>query len=68
MNGTKSTKIAGYPDQMTSREYTAALAMAMLDGTFRENDADTIDYDPQDNSGNDGQHRLAAQMVLAKEV
>lgn len=68
LNGPKRVKVAGYPDSMTSREYTAALALAMLDGTFRNEDADNIDYNPSTDTGTGGQHRVAAQLVLGTKV
>jgi hypothetical protein len=51
---------------LKSREYSALLALAMLDGTFNEGDAqhDPI-YDPLKNK-NGGQHRYTAQLLIGE--
>ena len=59
----------GYPSQMRSREYAAALAIAMLDGTFSSqvSGADKVEFISSNHNGtsiNNGQHRLAALRLL----
>lgn len=48
---------------LPGQEYTALLALSMLDGTFIRSDEEDSDYDSRTDSGG-GQHRYAARTVL----
>lgn len=65
-NSAKKPDIPGYVDRgtLSSREYASLLAIAMIDGTF---DSDKEALSPQFNERgdvSDGQHRVAAKMLL----
>ncbi|MFZ2544767.1 MAG: hypothetical protein WAW80_02225 [Candidatus Saccharimonadales bacterium] len=59
----KRPNVQGYDEPMTSKEYSALLAMAMLDGTYKDSPGDKIYFDRYKDVKN-GQHRYAAQEVL----
>ena len=66
-NTQKNPNEGGYEElgYLTSREYTALLALSMLDGSFssQREGSDTITYDPERGDGL-GQHRYAARKIL----
>src|SRR5487761_1570224 len=65
-NTGKSPDKGGYPiSSMTSREYAALLALAMLDGTFNDRKVSSTDSIKEANGQvAQGQHRSAALRVL----
>lgn len=62
----KHSNRPGYPDKMTSSEYTVVLALSMLDGSFSPELEENIESDRRkDGTPIYGQHREAAHVVLA---
>ena len=65
LNTPKASAVTGYEAAKDSEEYTAMLALSMLDGTFdpsRETTGDNT-YSPVTDEGT-GQHRYAARQLL----
>lgn len=64
----KSGNHPGYPQNMSSKEYAALLALSMLDGTFisKRSIGDPVEFVSRGNNTdiNGGQHRLAALQLL----
>lgn len=62
----KRPNVQGYEEILSSKEYAALLAIAMLDGTYKDSKGDPIVIGTRYDGGEvtNGQHRFAAQEVL----
>lgn len=62
----KRPNIQGYDEDMTSKEYATLLALAMLDGTYKDSPGDKILIGSRFDGGEvtNGQHRYTAQEAL----
>lgn len=68
-NTRKGPKVAGYPYDVSSRNYAVLLALSMLDGTFHGQlnpEGDEIEYDANGRAVV-GQHRAAALQLLEND-
>lgn len=62
----KNPNSPGY-EKMTSREYATLLALAMIDGTFKNASAQYDKITTKDGYVTTGQHRAAAQLILYED-